>query len=291
MSTDETKLPKSRTWLIVLLICGFVFGYGALAFISIGSRPPADWDFGGVNDVPGGSAYSTKTNSTAYLKKSPITTFLMWLSVDFERMRITDVQRPYEVAVAEIPAGAVPVDGGEAKYRFAPTGTIVNPIDLSTRGAYVSSLKKGADAFVYFCIQCHGTYLNGDGTVGQSFQPLPTDLQSPGVQARSDDFLFRHLSYGYEFTDPDRKLGKKAPPLYYTVAVADRWHVINFMRSFSQALLRGPASFSGDFATADRAGQLTVKTYDPDVTTTRHPKLGFYADHIKAAADAKFGSD
>ncbi|MDP8224314.1 MAG: hypothetical protein P9L99_13200 [Candidatus Lernaella stagnicola] len=86
---SEHKTPKSQTWLVVMLICGFVLAYGAVAFLFVGIRPPAAWDYGGVNEVPGGSAYSTHGYFTAYLEKSPVTSFLMWLSIDFERMRRT----------------------------------------------------------------------------------------------------------------------------------------------------------------------------------------------------------
>ncbi len=45
-----------------LIICGMSVAfalYGVFAFFVIGDKGPPGWDFGGVQDIPGGSEYST----------------------------------------------------------------------------------------------------------------------------------------------------------------------------------------------------------------------------------------
>lgn len=46
-------------WLIVCGISLAFVAYGIFAFRVVGDKGPSDWDFGGVQDIPGGSEYST----------------------------------------------------------------------------------------------------------------------------------------------------------------------------------------------------------------------------------------
>ena len=71
---------------------------------------------------------------------------------------------------------------------------------------------------------CHGPKYDGNGTVGQSFKPLPTSLTSPKVRDKSDGELFIGLTFGFE----------RQPPLADTVSTEDRWAVIHFLRSLVQ---------------------------------------------------------
>jgi mono/diheme cytochrome c family protein len=74
-----------------------------------------------------------------------------------------------------------------------------------------------------FCAQCHGPGFDGNGTVGQSFSPVPADLRSAKVQAAPAGELFKTVSYGIP--------GGRQPPLDTTVTVNDRWSVIAFVQS------------------------------------------------------------
>ena len=45
-----------------LIVCGMALAfvaYGIFAFFVVGDKGPSDWDFGGVQDIPGASEYST----------------------------------------------------------------------------------------------------------------------------------------------------------------------------------------------------------------------------------------
>ncbi len=61
-SEEDPKQAKKlliRGWLIV---CGIALAfvlYGFFSFFVIGYGEPPDWDFGSVEEIPGGSIYST----------------------------------------------------------------------------------------------------------------------------------------------------------------------------------------------------------------------------------------
>jgi mono/diheme cytochrome c family protein len=140
--------------------------------------------------------------------------------ITYERMKDQESFRPYEARMPGVVPGAVPThDGrvaGEEEYRSAPLGSLKNPIPADGE-----AVARGGLAYTYFCIQCHGSKYNGDGTVGQSFAPLPRDLMSPYVQMMSADELFRSISYGIQ----------RHPPMFYTVSVEDRWALIRWIQS------------------------------------------------------------
>ena len=137
----------------------------------------------------------------------------------YGRMRETPAVRPYEEPLLVKEAGVVPVNGGEAIYRVSAGPDLKSPIDM----ARPTVINRGKAVYQNYCAQCHGHNHDGKGTVGQSFQPLPTDLRSPEVQTKSEGELFKTVSYG----EP----GKRQPALQTTVTINDRWHVIAFVKS------------------------------------------------------------
>lgn len=82
------------------------------------------------------------------------------------------------------------------------------------------TLAKGEKDYKAFCSQCHGPNLDGLGTVGQSFFPLPTNLTGQKTAGMSDKELFSFISYG----------GKKAPALASSMSVESREAVIQYIR-------------------------------------------------------------
>jgi mono/diheme cytochrome c family protein len=138
----------------------------------------------------------------------------------FGRMWETPVIRPHEEAISYMAAGTVPFFGGEAEYRDREGKDILPPV----AGAEMAdATATGEKLYVQFCIPCHGKYHDGNGTVGQSFAPLPGDLRSRKVQGLADGVLFKEISYGIP--------GGRQPPLASTIAIQDRWRVIAFVKS------------------------------------------------------------
>ena len=156
--------------------------------------------------------------------------------ISYERMNDQESFRPYEARMPGVVPGAVPTkDGkiaGEEQYKAAPMGSLENPLSSGAE-----TIARGEVSYGYFCIQCHGSRYNGDGTVGQSFAPLPTDLRSPYIQQMSADELFRSISYGIQ----------RHPPMFYTVSVEDRWSLIRWIQSLGAGEDADEGIPSGDY--------------------------------------------
>ncbi len=137
----------------------------------------------------------------------------------YGRMRETPAVRPFEEPLLIKEAGLVPINGGEAIYRVSAGIDIQPPIDM-TQSAVID---RGKAVYLVYCAQCHGHNYDGNGTVGQSFAPQPTDLRSAKVQNSLAGELFKNVSYGI----PDGR----QPPLHATITVDDRWRVVAFVKS------------------------------------------------------------
>jgi hypothetical protein len=135
------------------------------------------------------------------------------------RMWETAAIRPHEAPITVVAAGSVPFDGGEAFYRHGPPESLQSPLDRTDP----TVILLGQRGYDYFCVQCHGQYHDGNGTVGQSFAPLPGDLRSEQVQQRADGLLFHEISYGIP--------GGRQPALASTISVEERWQIIAFVKS------------------------------------------------------------
>lgn len=137
------------------------------------------------------------------------------------RMRETDAVRPHEEPLLLMSKDVVPIDGGEAGFRTTPANELSSPLTGETS----THVKQGKELYLIYCAQCHGRSLDGNGTVGQSFQPLPTDLRSRTVQDLSAGKLFKHISYGVP--------GGRQPALATTIPVQDRWKIIAYLKSMT----------------------------------------------------------
>jgi mono/diheme cytochrome c family protein len=137
----------------------------------------------------------------------------------YGRMRETPAVRPHEDPLLIMAKGIVPISGGEAVYRATAGVNLISPLNMSQP----SVIDRGRAVYLTYCAQCHGYKYDGNGTVGQSFQPLPTDLRSPQVQSKPDGELFKSVSYGVP--------NGRQPALDTTITIDDRWHVIAFVKS------------------------------------------------------------
>jgi hypothetical protein len=146
---------------------------------------------------------------------------LMYYDNNFRygRMRETPAVRPHEEPLLPMQAGVVPIDGGEAVYRVQPGVNLKPPIDLQDPAV----IDRGKALYLVYCAQCHGTRYDGQGTVGQSFHPLPADLRKVAVQSKPAGDLFKSISFGIP--------GGRQPALDTTIIPQDRWYIIAFVQS------------------------------------------------------------
>lgn len=146
---------------------------------------------------------------------------LMYYDNNFRygRMRETPAVRPYEEPMLKMETGLVPFNGGEAVYRATAGIDLASPLKITDS----SVIARGKAVYLTFCAQCHGYDYDGNGTVGQSFSPLPTDLRGSKVQSTPAGELFKSVSYGVP--------GGRQPALETTITMDDRWHVVAFVKS------------------------------------------------------------
>jgi len=140
---------------------------------------------------------------------------------DFQRgrMRETPAVRPHEKEPFTMIDGVIPFVGGEAVLRSAKGEDLASPLQHNDP----TTIEQGKSLYVTFCAQCHGKYHDGNGTVGQSFYPLPTDLRGPTIQSFPEGVLFKTISYGIS--------NGRQPPLATTIAILDRWRIIAYVKS------------------------------------------------------------
>jgi mono/diheme cytochrome c family protein len=87
-----------------------------------------------------------------------------------------------------------------------------------------SSLAAGQKIYLKRCVACHGKTGNGDGPDAADLGIDPAKLSDPAIRVETDGELFWKIT-----------VGKKPMPGYGTrLSPADRWNVINYLRSFAK---------------------------------------------------------
>ena len=132
------------------------------------------------------------------------------------RMYQTPVVRPHEEPELIMDKRTISDTKSESLLREL----VKTDFTLTPMGPVLPTLAKGEKDYLAFCSHCHGPNMDGLGTVGQSFSPLPTDLAGEKTIAMSDRELFAFISYG----------GKKAPALASSMSVESREAVIRYIR-------------------------------------------------------------
>ena len=135
---------------------------------------------------------------------------------DYGRMNDQESIRTYETSLPPMPPGTIPAGGGIENLRTSDPGSLKNPLPPGP-----AAVERGKQAYANYCVMCHGPRADGNGTVGQSFAPLPSNLRESPVQEQSDGELFYKISMGFG----------RHPDLASTVLELDRWAVIHYLRS------------------------------------------------------------
>lgn len=138
----------------------------------------------------------------------------IYLIIEEPRMQYQYKIKTYESLFTPQAEGAVPV---EIKG-VLPEDNEANPIVMSKEA--IDSAKIYYD---YYCVFCHGPSGKGDGQVGQSYYPRPSDLHSAKIKSYSDAALYRAMLTG---------VGHE-PVLERVVLERYRWYIVLYVRSLS----------------------------------------------------------
>jgi mono/diheme cytochrome c family protein len=117
----------------------------------------------------------------------------------------------------------ITVPDGGAVVAIGPSAPNVdrpNPIPATT-----ASLAAGERIYRQHCEVCHGVIGAGDGPAAESLRPRPVDLRVHVAAGHSDGFFFYWISEGFR--------GTAMPPFKHRLSVDERWHVVNFIRTFA----------------------------------------------------------
>ena len=87
-----------------------------------------------------------------------------------------------------------------------------------------ASLQRGQVLFGINCAVCHGQNGDGKGTLGGFFNPKPADLTGAAVQNLTEAEIFLVITRGF----------KAMPSLAENVGPAERWDVVNHVRSLKK---------------------------------------------------------
>lgn len=99
--------------------------------------------------------------------------------------------------------------------------SVRNPIPPSS-----ASLGRGQEVYrATGCVDCHGESGRGDGILGRTLRPRPADFRVHMAAGHTDGELFDWVSNGVA--------GTAMPAYRDQLSEEDRWHVINFIRSFA----------------------------------------------------------
>jgi hypothetical protein len=133
------------------------------------------------------------------------------------RMKVQPSILAYQARVPATPEGAVPVSVERPELPLPQPGSEDhNPLPDAPL-----TRRTGQVLYSYYCLFCHGQAGHGDGPVGYSYMPAPTDLTSSQVRALSDSGLYTAMLTGVGHD----------PVLARVIDPNDRWYLVSFVRS------------------------------------------------------------
>jgi mono/diheme cytochrome c family protein len=106
----------------------------------------------------------------------------------------------------------------------ADAAAVANPVASAPE-----AIGQGAAVYRQSCLICHGDGGKGDGTGGTFLVPKPTNLTDETLRKESDGALFWKITTG-RITMPANK----------NLTDQQRWQVVLYIRTLSQAVSRSP---------------------------------------------------
>jgi len=138
--------------------------------------------------------------------------YVLYLMFSGPRMRLEPKILPLQAVFAPMPEDIVPV----AWNQTPDLESVQNPVADTEQTRRI-----GQAYYTDYCAFCHGKAGHGDGPVGRSYVPTPTDLTTPAVQGLSDGALYQGMLIGVGHT----------PVLEYVVDPNVPWYIIHYVRS------------------------------------------------------------
>lgn len=136
--------------------------------------------------------------------------------------------RPPHRSVLLLTLGILLLTGGGAMMaRVAevpgPYSYRINPVRRNE-----AAMIRGEELYRAHCLICHGETGRGDGPAGLSVNPKPADFTKPqGIDDHSDGELFWYISKGIP--------GSSMPAFENILTEEERWTLVHYIRSFSEA--------------------------------------------------------
>lgn len=147
---------------------------------------------------------------------------IAYFSIIFDgpRMRVQQHIRAYQKIMPHPPEHTTPVEPDlYAVPSAAALSGLNNPLPMSRENQLSGKVYYG-----YYCLSCHGWNGQGDGPVGYSYMPAPTDLHDPKVLRMNDGELLRAMLLG---------IGHE-PVLPRTVLPGHRWYLVAHVRALGR---------------------------------------------------------
>jgi mono/diheme cytochrome c family protein len=130
-------------------------------------------------------------------------------------MNIQQSVKPYKQTVPAMPAGIAPTCGRLETYTLQQSKLAKNPTADTP-----ANRENGRIYYGYYCVQCHGADGRGDGPVGQSYVPKPTDLAFSKVAQMTDGQLYWKMLNGTGHS----------PVMVQTVQPEHRWPLVLYVK-------------------------------------------------------------
>lgn len=96
---------------------------------------------------------------------------------------------------------------------------VANPVPATDE-----SIKQGAEIYARICATCHGPNGEGDGPAASGLPVKPANFHDAHVQELTDGALFYIITHG--------RAESGMPAWEGTLSEEERWHVVNFIRTF-----------------------------------------------------------
>jgi mono/diheme cytochrome c family protein len=155
----------------------------------------------------------------------------------FSEMHYQKSFRSQEPPTLDIPAGVVPITGGEPQYTMEEARDLQNPFANDPQAA-----ARGQQLFQLHCVACHGPNGDGNGLMVAYWKAVqgavpPTNLKDPAIVARTDGELYWILTNGY--TSPENQAqypgGLTNMPAFGKLLTPEqRWELVSYMRELQQ---------------------------------------------------------